>query len=221
MKKIWIKIWVYIVILLIIILTILGMVFLSSNVNISFKNAEIVNKIINEKASKIKEDYPWVYAIKKDNKQILIPYININSKLIKKINEENAKEDLTNVKQASYLYSINNDLLSIIYTKEYETKKEYKIYNINLKTSKLMNTQDVLTYLNLNFDNIYNKILLSCELYLKQYNYNQELLDIYLGDTNNNMRENGFEIFVGSNKELYVLVDVYHDIIDTELLLIN
>ena len=218
MKKLWIKIWVYIVILLIIVLTILGMMFLSNNVNISFRNAEIVNKIINEKASKIKEDYPWVYAYKKDNKQILIPYININSKLIKKINEENTKENLENVKQASYLYSINNDLLSIIYTKEYENKIEYKIYNISLKTSKLMNSQDVLTYLNMNYDDIYNKILLSCELYLKKYNYTQELFDMYLGDTNNNMRENGFEIYIGSNQELYVLVDIFHDKIDTVLI---
>ncbi len=218
MKRLWIKIWVYIVIVLIILLTILGMVFLSNNVTISFKNDEIVNKIINEKAKKIKDDYPWVYAIKKDNKKILIPYFNINSKLIKKVNDENINEDLTGVSHANYVYTINDDLLSLIYTKEYSDKISYKIYNVNLKTSKLMNSQDVLTYFNYNYDDILVKVMLSCELYLKNMNYSDNLFDTYLADTNNYLQENGFEIYVGSNKELYVLINIFHDKVETVLI---
>ena len=217
MKKVWIKVWVYVVILLIVFLTIVGMIYLSNNVNISFKNAELVNNIINEEATKIREDYPWVYDYTTDNKQILIPYININNKIIKKINKENINEDLENVKQASYLYSINNSLLSIIYTKEYEDKTEYKIYNINLKTSKLMTSQEVFNYFSINYDDILNKILLSCEFYLKKYNYSPEQYDMYIGDTNNYLRENGFEVYIGSNKEIYVLIYVFHEKLDTVL----
>ena len=208
------KVWVYIVIVFIILLTILGMIFLSNNVNLSFKNAKIINKIINQKVEKINEDYPWVYDYKTNNKNIIIPYFNINNKYIKKTNEDNSKANLDGIISANYVYSINGDVLSLLYTKEYDNKMEYQIYNINLTTSKMMDTQDVLTYYSIKYDDILDKITLSTDFYLKQLGYSNEELDSYIRDTNNDIRENSFEIYIGSNMELYILVSIIHDKID-------
>lgn len=212
------KVWVYIVILFIVIATILGMIFLSNNVNISFNNAKIINKIINQKASKINDNYPWVYDYKSSNKEIIIPYFNIDSKNIKSINMDNINANNDNVIHANYVYSINDDILSLLYTKEYDNKINYQVYNISLNSSKVMNTQDVLNYYSLKYDNILEKALLSAEFYLKKLNYPPDELTKYIDDTNNNIRENGFEIFIGSNYELYIIVDIVHERIEKVLI---
>lgn len=208
------KVWVYIVIIFIVALTVLGMIFLSSNVNLSFKNAKIINKIINQEVEKINKDYPWVYDYKTNNSEIVIPYFNINNKYIKKINEDNLKHSLNNIVHANYVYSINDDVLSLLYTKEYNNRVEYQIYNINLKTSKIMDMQDILTYYSIKYDDILSKIILSSEFYLKQLGYIDEELDTYVRDTNNSIRENNFEIYIGNNGELYVLVNIIHSKIE-------
>lgn len=212
------KVWVYIVILFIVIATILGMIFLSNNVNLSFNNAKIINKIINQKASKINDNYPWVYDYKSSNKEIVIPYFNIDSKNIKSINMDNINANNDNVIHANYVYSINDDILSLLYTKEYDNRIDYQVYNISLNSSKVMNTQEVLTFYSLKYDNILEKALLSAEFYLKKLNYPPDELTKYIDDTNNNIRENGFEIFIGSNYELYIIVDIVHERIEKVLI---
>ena len=212
------NVFVYIVIVFIVILTILGMIFLSNNVNISFENTKIINKIINQKASKINDNYPWVYDYKNNNKDVIIPYFNIDSKNIKSINMDNINTNYDNIIQANYVYSINDDILSLLFTKEYKNKIDYKIYNISLKTSKVMNTQEVITYLNLKYDDLLEKVLLSSEFYLKQQNYSDDLKTTYIDDTNNSIRESGFEIYIGSNNELYILVNIVHDKIEKVLI---
>ena len=212
------KVWVYVVIIVIIVATIIGMIFLSNNVNLSFNNAKIINKIINQKASKINENYPWVYDYKSSNKEVIIPYFNIDSKNIKDINIDNINANYDNVIHANYVYSVNDDVLSLLYTKEYANKIDYQVYNISLNTSKVMNTQDVLDYYSLRYDNILEKALLSAEFYLKQLNYSEDLLATYIDDTNNSIRENGFEIYIGSNHELYIIVNIVHERIEKILI---
>ena len=208
------KVWVYIVIIFIIIFTILGMIFLSNNVNLSFKNAKIINKIINQEVEKINNDYPWVYDYKTNNDEIVIPYFNINNKYIKKINEDNIKDNIDNISSSNYVYSINDDILSLLYTKEYNDRIEYQIYNINLTTSKIMDMQDILNYYSIRYDDILSKIILSSEFYLKQLGYIGDELETYIRDTNNSIRDNNFEIYIGNNGELYVLVNIVHNKIE-------
>ena len=215
------KVWVYVVIIFIIILTILGMIFLSNNVSLSFKTGEVLNNIMNLEAQKIKPDYPWVYTYHNDNDNILIPYFNINNKLLKKINDDNINEDLNDVKQTSYLYSINDSLLSLIYTKEYNDNYEYQVYNFNLDSSRLMNYMDVLNYLDIDYDELINKIELSIEIYLKKYNYPEDVYEMYLAKNINHLNDSGLSLYVGSNKEIYAVIKIYHDKVENVLLSIN
>lgn len=96
---------------------------------------------------------------------IVIPYININSEDVKKINEDIKELNDSLVKEyennlinneyyvkSNYTYVINNNILSlvIIITRNNESNQEYneyKTYNINLDTKKKMTYLELLNSL--------------------------------------------------------------------------
>lgn len=153
----------------------------------------------------------WVYS--KGKKDKIVPYINIKSKNIFKLNNK-IKND-KKVRTSSYLYSINGDLLSILFTKNYENNKEYETYNINLGNTKVISGMDVLKYINADIANI-QKITTSTILYeLSKYKNDTDKYQLYYNKTieefSNEIINNTLKVYIGSNREIIIFITINAD----------
>ena len=96
-----------------------------------------------------------------------VPYININSSKIDKINKEIIKtsEDFLNIKGNTilYEYSVSGNTLSLVLKMVnnntlYTSEIKFKSYNINLKTLKLIDNNNLLKLYNVSNDKVSNII---------------------------------------------------------------
>lgn len=212
----------YSLLVLIVLLTALGMVYISNHYESKNDYDNIINEVLKKEAKKMDENKEWVYDFKK-NDEVIIPTINIKDEDILAINESMLEYDYTDVLNASYLYSINADLLSILYTKTYLNYKEYEIYNINLGSTKIITGVDAIEYINQDINSINNVVSLTINKHLKNLNLPDELFNEYFSKTmdnyNNQVNNNSLMVYLGSNKEVNILVDIITD--KEEQLLIN
>ena len=191
-------------------------IFVSNNLSLNANNKRIKDNLISNEARKIDDDYFWIYPYPSNNKNIIVPYFNIDNTNIAKINKQNVNENLENVKNASYLYSINGDLLSLMYKIEYSDSILYRIYNFNLGTNKIIKSSELFDYLDINSDETVNYIVESVKTYIRNFKYDNNLEDEYtlntLAKLYEEISEDNLKIFVGSNKELNVVITIYHEV---------
>ena len=200
-----------ILIFLIIFCAVFSMIFLKNQSEFEEKKEKILMTSKTHEAFKEDNNKEWVYAKGKKNK--ILPYINIKNKKISKLN--NSIKNDKKVKSSSYLYSINGDLLSILFTKNYENNKEYETYNINLGNTKVISGMDVLKYINADISNI-QKITTSTISYeLSKYKNDSDKYQLYYNKTieafSNEIINNTLKVYIGSNKEIIIFVTIYTD----------
>lgn len=206
--------WIYFLIAFIVyVIIFLGFIIVSKiSPSINKKNEK--DKISLNESQKINDNFFWIYSYPNENKDIIIPYFNIKNKKLAKINKQNLNEDLTKIKNANYLYSINGDLLSLMYKIEYQDNIIYHTYNFNLGTNKIMNSAEVFKYLDKDYDEVINNLISSIKSYISNLNYSEELLNEYLTNTlsklYDKLSKNDLNVYVGSNKEINIIVTIYH-----------
>lgn len=207
--------WIYFLIAFIVYLVLFLGFILFSKISPSLKAKEEKDKIFLNEAKKINDNFFWVYSYPTTNKEVIMPYFNIKNKELEKINKQNINEDLKNIKNANYLYSINGDLLSVMYKIEYDNNILYRTYNFNLGTNKIMNSVDIFKYLNRDNDDIINKLISSIREYLLNLHYSEDIYNTYLEKTlsklYDSLSKNDLSIYVGSNKEVNIVVTIYHE----------
>jgi len=170
-------------------------------------------------------------------KDIVLPYINLNSSDVNKANteiqalfkelaeffEEELEGTQTWYKISSYDYFINKDILSIIITTESGGTDvpvyKYYTYNFNLKTLNLIKYEDVYSIIGINQENIEKKV----ETAIKS----QEQLkpfanEIYMNDLNGkvtyaqksidnyieSVKENNIQYFFNKDGNLNIIVSI-------------
>lgn len=115
-----------------------------------------------QNVGKINNSKEYVYNATYATKDIVAPYININSDYVKVVNKEIKvfvdKMKATDERPANPWYSamkytdnINGNILSVVLTLNYglgtsATPNYYKVYNINLKTGDMEINNDILKY---------------------------------------------------------------------------
>lgn len=206
----------------IVLITILFMVLISKS-DYVFESKDVVKeKVVSTEAKKINNNFYWIYDSNKSTNNYLIPYLNIKNNEVAKLNKKLQEADLKKYSSTNYIYSINGDILSILYTKNMNDKQDYEIYNFNLGTNKFMTGAEILNYVNEDINNLNNLIYTSIELYIRNKNYSHDEYIIYDALTISKYQErlamDGILVYLGSNKELYVIVDIYTD--DSETILI-
>lgn len=206
----------------IVLITILFMVLISKS-DYVFESKDVVKeKVVSTEAKKINNNFYWIYDSNKSTNNYLIPYLNIKNNEVAKLNKKLQEADLKKYSSTNYIYSINGDILSILYTKNMNDKQDYEIYNFNLGTNKFMTGAEILNYVNEDINTLNNLIYTSIELYIRNKNYSYDEYIIYDALTISKYQErlamDGILVYLGSNKELYVIVDIYTD--DSETILI-
>lgn len=206
----------------IVLITILFMVLISKS-DYVFESKDVVKeKVVSTEAKKINNNFYWIYDSNKSTNNYLIPYLNIKNNEVAKLNKKLQEADLKKYSSTNYIYSINGDILSILYTKNMNDKQDYEIYNFNLGTNKFMTGAEILNYVNEDINTLNNLIYTSIELYIRNKNYSPDEYIIYDALTISKYQErlamDGILVYLGSNKELYVIVDIYTD--DSETILI-
>lgn len=109
-------------------------------------------------------------------KDIVVPFININSDDARKVNDEirgvynsaidiykkGIDDGMSYVDDCSYKYYINGDIISIVLTYGHGAtdvvRPDYYIYNFNLKTGKLVSYNDVYSFVGFNSDDINDSV---------------------------------------------------------------
>ena len=144
------------------------------------------NNIKNYKNIKIEKNSPLVltrFSNDNSNYPIDVPYINIKSDTVEKINSEILAncQTLANKKNSViiYEYETNGEILSLVLKTIDNTKLvpvvEFKTYNINLKTISLLNDDEILALYNLRKTDVEKTI----ESKFRNY-YNEEVKEGYL-----------------------------------------
>ena len=209
----------YSLVVLIILLTIAGMFYLKNHPTFEEKKKNIISDIKINEAKRYDQSKEWVYRLDNDNKIINIPVININDKEIDKLNESFLDQ---NIISSDFLYSVNDYLLSILYIKRYENETIYETYNIDLGNTRLMGDMDVLNYLKKSYHDFKKNCYLSIEFELKKYHYDQETYNSYyqktINEFNNNILNGNLKIYIGSNKEIMTIMDIYRDTKETMII---
>lgn len=204
----------YCMIVLILVLTIFGMIFLSNISQEKNSYEHVVSKIRQKKAYKQDENREWVYDIYY-NENIKLPYINIKDNNIKKINESLLDEEYENILNASYLYSLNGELLSILYTKKYQDSKSYETFNINLNSTSVITGIDAINFVNGDFDEIDSIVSLTVSKYLKSQLLDDSQYNLYYTNTMNDYHKkiiaDELDVYIGSNKDINIILDVLTD----------
>lgn len=204
----------YCMIVLILVLTIFGMIFLSNISQEKNSYEHVVSKIRQKKAYKQDENREWVYDIYY-NENIKLPYINIKDNNIKKINESLLDEEYENILNASYLYSLNGELLSILYTKKYQDSKSYETFNINLNSTSVITGIDAINFVNGDFDEIDSIVSLTVSKYLKSQLLDDSQYNLYYTNTMDDYHKkiiaDELDVYIGSNKDINIILDVLTD----------
>ena len=202
----------YIAVFIIIVLTIFGMFYLKDHTTFEEKKKNIVSEIKINEATKEDKTKEWVYNSSLEDK-IKIPYINIDDKDIDKLNEKISKND--GFISSDYLYSINNNLLSILFIKTYSDIIKYETYHINLNSTKIVSDLESLNYINKDIYDIKDNCNLSLEHEIKNYHFDQEKYEEYLKNTlsefSKSIYNGSLKIYIGNNKEIMVIMNLYLD----------
>lgn len=149
---------------------------ITNNTETSLANTKNNGGKINEDKYYIyqQDSYDLVYQAKSFSKKIRIPFINVNSEEAKKLNDElkksfeEAKESVKSEGRSSFSYKnmnyeanvFNDELVSVIINEANqivpgETINEYKVYNFDIETGKLLSNKETLEKINIiDLDNI-------------------------------------------------------------------
>ena len=196
------------------------MFYLKNHTTFEEKKKNIVTEIKINKAEKKDRNKEWVYN-DSDKENINIPHINIDDNEILKLNEKIKKED--DFISSDYLYSINENILSILFIKTYEDNIKYDAYNINLNNTKIISGTEALNNINKDIYEIKNNCFLSIEYELKKYHFDNETFENYYKKTidefNNSFYSDNAKIYIGNNKKVMVIIDIYKD--DIKPIIIN
>lgn len=188
------------------------MFYLKNHTTFEEKKKNIISDIKINEAKRYDQNKEWVYRLDNENKNINTPVININDKDMEDLNDKFID---TNVISSEYLYSVNDYLLSILYIKKYEDKIIYETYNIDLGNTRLMGDMDVLNYLEKNYSDFKDNCYLSIEFELKKYHFDNDTFNSYYQKTidefNKSILNSNLNIYVGSNKEIMAIIDIYTD----------
>ena len=116
------------------------------------------------------------YQESNDNYEISIPYINIRSSVIKQVNDDisNFLEKFMEEEKAviNYEYDINGIILSLVvkvidYDNDYAPKPYFRSYNINLKKLELIENDSLLSFFDVNYENVHDIIASQLYTYYK------------------------------------------------------
>ena len=166
-------------------------------------------------------------------KDIVVPFININSDDARKVNDEikgvydsaidiynkGTNDGMSYVDDCSYKYYVNGDIISIVLTYGHGAtdvvRPDYYIYNFNLKTGKLVSYNDVYSFVGFNSDNINISISDSITSVMteKMSSFPDSLkadFDTYNNQSFqnyiNSVDDGSIKYYVDSNKKLNVMV---------------
>lgn len=166
-------------------------------------------------------------------KDIVVPYVNIDSEDASKVNDEiksvynsaiavykkGIEDKVSYVDNCSYKYYINDDILSLVLTYGHGATDvvhpDYYIYNFDLKTGKLVSYSDVYSYIGFNSDNISESVKSSISSVMseKMSNFPDSLkadFDTYNNQSFqnyiNSVDDGTIKYFIDSNKKLNIIV---------------
>ncbi len=172
-----------------------------SQINTTSTNTIDINTTKNNSTSKIDETKDWVYDAEYERnvnaesfkltdlvdeeyfvKDIVVPYININSDDARSANNEIKKEfeeairsfNEKNPSEWSYKSFINNDILSVIISHKGLIELNptiYHSYNFDLKTGKKLNFEEVCKVVGYDSNNVFLKAEEKISKYLKDNYY--------------------------------------------------
>lgn len=179
----------------------------------------------------LKKKDKYIYTIEKNSKSKL-PYINLKGSNIELINNSLKVEydELSKYKNSyfKYKYSIQDDIISLLIEKGIKKSKsdfleeEYKVYNISLKSKKVLSKDEIMSKYNLDKNNIKSIIEKALE---KQFKYESDNgyvvpqecnLNCYLNDKNYVSIDDNLEFFI-KGKDIYGYLNIkntflYYDI---------
>lgn len=198
-----------------------------------FDNELLIKDLDEEKVHKMNKEQGIVYtAYDLSNEDeglysvnVDIPQININSDIIKKINEEiklnyyNKTYDImqtsneNTIYQVSYISYIYSDVMSLVIKSSLKMnnqneKVSIKTYTYSIKDDKLLNLEDIINIRNFNYNDVQSKIdleiLKSCE---NSQKLSKEYENIYKRDINNEMYkiENTENYFLSNDGLIYII----------------
>ncbi len=179
------------------------------------------------------QSYETSYGETYSVSDIVVPYININSTDVAKINKkikktydelinrfEQGLEDNSTYGTSSYKTYINGDILSVVITKTYGGTDipllPYDTYNINLKTLKSISYEEAYTNVSFTKETVNEKVKEAITIYMNMYEsdmWNSEnTLSTYLDKTINNyhssLDDNSIQFFIDEFKTLNVIVHI-------------
>lgn len=173
------------------------------------------------------------------SKDIEVPYINIDSEDVSKINDElyslqqeMVKEFNENVDSGQFYYTasynqyINNNILSLVVITESGGTNipsfKYYVYNIDLSTGKTLTFNQIVSKNNLNITNVGNIIKSKLEKLVKEHpanidsckfgfrdGQNQTPLEAVIDEYNDNLANDSFVGYVDANGDLHVIATIY------------
>ena len=219
----------------------------NSNTNTNLSNVQV-------KSLKLDDNKEWIYDAEYEKKvtansysidfstyyakDIIVPYININSSYasasnseIKKVFDDAIKEyntgvndKLTYIDECNYKKYINNDNLSVILTYGVGATDvvhpEYYTYNIDLKTGNQLSFKDVYSIAGFNSNNINSQVENAITKTLKEkMAWNDSSIyptgtnfDTYnnksISNYNNSITNNTLRYFLSDNGKLNVIVEL-------------
>lgn len=214
----------------------LGLFFGSKNVgmfNYSLAQEININKIDNNKEivyskeiyipDKLPED------LNVDEVRTELPTINLDYESVETINKEIEEkydelkdeniitDDMVNINSVKYKYYVNDNILSLVieyksynYTAGY-INYEYKTYNIDKNTGKVLSNKDLLEIKNLSLNDVYNRIVENIEKEYKNLGYDDYKNADFYKETINNIKKDDkivSSLFIDSDNNLSVYLNI-------------
>ena len=232
------KIFLIVGVVILVILSFLIGQFLASQ-NITFFRNQTNNNI--NQYNKIDDNKEIVYTkenyvpenlpedLNSDEVRTELPFINLDSNEIKKINSNIEEEynklkdenivtkDMTNINSVKYKYYVNNNILSLVieyksynYTAGY-VNYEYKTYNINTDSSSEITNDELMKIKNTNNEEVYNKLLNSLEKEYENLGYDDYKNTDFYKETIGNIKKNdkiNIPLFLDNDNKLNAYLNI-------------
>lgn len=230
--------------IVVLLLLILGAIYIAY-INFDKDNNDKQNNSREEKvASKLNNDKEWVYdadynlPTNKESyyaygdhsklisaKDLIVPYINIDTNDAKKVNQEIYKlyedlitqfnENLTDeiwYTTTEYKVYTNDDIISVIITTESGGTSvpgyNYYTYNFNLKNGSLLTYEETYKHAKLNKKNIESKVTQAITKYMnKEFEYGdiEQYINASMDNYKNNVTDRKIKYFIDDNNKLNII----------------